>query len=324
MTVLEARSLKMYFSTKKGDVHAVDDVSFKLQSGRVLGLAGESGSGKTSIALTLLRLLPTNGRIISGGVYLDDENLLEIPEDVLRREIRWKRISMVPQAAMNALNPVFKVGDQIKEAILAHGDVDDATATQKTAELFAEVGISPERITSYPHEFSGGMKQRAMIAMALALNPDVLIADEPTTALDVIVQAQILVLLRELQRTKNMAMLLITHDLSLVAEMSTDVAIIYAGQIVEYAPATKIYHDPKHPYTIGLMKAFPNIEAEKTKTKLISIPGAPPDLVNLPTACRFADRCRFATSKCTSEAPPLLEVEQGHLSRCWYASDMHL
>ncbi len=321
MTLLEVRNLRMYFETKQGMVHAVDDVSINLDQGQVIGLAGESGSGKSSIALAVLNLLPSNGKLLNGGVFLDDQEISKMPENRLR-EIRWKKISLISQGAMNALNPVFRVGDQIKEAITAHSDASDVAAKSKVKQLLVDVGISPDRYTSFPHELSGGMKQRAMIAMALALDPEVVIADEPTTALDVIMQAQILLLLRDLQKAKKMAMILITHDLSLVAEMCNTVAIIYAGQVVEYGSASKIFHNPKHPYTIGLIKAFPNIEAPKSK--LVSIPGAPPDLIRVPVGCRFAERCPFATSKCTAEMPSLREIEPGHTSRCWYAEDMHL
>lgn len=321
MALLDVKNLKMYFSTREGDVHAVDGVSFSLEKGKVLGLAGESGSGKSSLALTLLRLLPSNGRILEGSVLLNGIDLSTLSDAQLRREIRWKRISLVSQAAMNALNPVFRVGEQIKEAIRSHTDVSDVRATSMVKSLLEEVGISKDRYNSYPHELSGGMKQRSMIAMALALDPEIVIADEPTTALDVIVQAQILVLLRSLQKSKQLSLILITHDLSLVAEMSDIVAIIYAGQIVEYGPASKVYHDPRHPYTIGLIKAFPNLEAKKQR--LISIPGSPPDLVKPPMGCRFAARCSFATTKC-QEPPTLDKVDEDHLARCWYAGEMHL
>jgi peptide/nickel transport system ATP-binding protein len=223
---------------------------------------------------------------------------------------------------MNSLNPVFRIGDQIKEAIKSHTDISDVVATSMVKRLLEEVGISQDRYSSYPHEMSGGMKQRAIIAMALALDPEIVIADEPTTALDVIVQAQILVLLRSLQRSKNLALILITHDLSLVAEMCDTVAILYGGQIVEYGPASKIFHNPSHPYTLGLIRAFPNLEAKKQR--LLSIPGAPPDLLKPPQACRFAARCPYATAKCTSEVPPVDEVEPGHLSKCWYAREIHI
>ncbi len=322
MALLEVKDLKMHYETRDGPVHAVDDISFVLEKGKVLGLAGESGSGKSSIAITLLRLLPGNGKIIQGGVFLDGEDIANIPESTLRKDIRWKRISLISQAAMNALNPVFRIGDQIREAIITHSEVDKESAEANARELLEEVGIPADRYSSYPHELSGGMRQRTMIAMALALNPDIVIADEPTTALDVIVQAQILVLLRGLQRSKKMAMILITHDLSLVAEMCDNVAIIYGGQIVEFGSASQLFHNPRHPYTIGLIKSFPSLEAKKSR--LSSIPGSPPDLVHPPIGCRFAARCPYATSKCTGQDPHLDEVERGHFAKCWYAGEMHL
>jgi peptide/nickel transport system ATP-binding protein len=322
VALLEVKDLKMYFATRAGEVHAVDDVSFDLEKGRVLGIAGESGSGKTSIALTLLKILPSNASIHGGSVTLGGAELMSMSDAVIRREVRWKRISMVSQAAMNALNPVFRVGDQIKEGILAHSEMTDEAAEESAKKLLEKVGISRDRYSAYPHELSGGMRQRVVIASALSLSPDVVIADEPTTALDVIVQAQILLLLKNLQKDLRMAMILITHDLSLVAEMCDDVVILYGGEVVEQGPASKIFHNPKHPYTIGLMKAVPNLEGKKQK--LLSIAGSPPDLIHPPEACRFAPRCAYATAKCTSEEPRLEEIEPGHLSRCWYARDMHL
>ena len=321
MALLEVENLKMYFTTRGGDVHAVDDVTFNVEKGEILGIAGESGSGKTSIALALLKLLPSNGKIVGGKVILDGKDLTAMSDSVIRKEIRWKRISMVSQAAMNALNPVFRVGDQIKEGILAHSDIDDSRAEESAKKLLEQVGISRDRYSSYPHELSGGMRQRVMIASALCLSPDVVIADEPTTALDVIVQAQILVLLKSLQHDFGMAMILITHDLALVAEMCDTIAILYGGQVVEQGPASRIFHNPKHPYTIGLLKAVPNLEGKKQK--LLSIPGSPPDLIHPPDACRFAPRCQYATDKCRAEAPPLETVEPDHQSRCWYAKEMH-
>ena len=319
MALLEIKNLKMYFSTKEGDVHAVDDITLSIEQGEVLGLAGESGSGKSSIALTILSLLPSNARFLQGGVFLDGQDLSRLTENELR-EIRWKKISLVSQTAMNALNPVFRVGDQIKEAIQAHSKVPNSPATGQVKYLLEEVGIPQDRYSAFPHELSGGMKQRAMIAMALALDPELVIADEPTTALDVIIQAQILVLLRALQKQKKMAMLLITHDLSIVAEMCDKVAIIYAGQIVEYGTASQVFHNPHHPYTIGLIKAFPNISAKRSK--LSSIPGAPPDLVRLPVGCRFKARCTYAKEQC-SEMPQLRELEPNHTVRCWFAEETH-
>jgi peptide/nickel transport system ATP-binding protein len=322
VTLLNVEDLTMHFATREGAVRAVEGVSFSVEKRRVLGLAGESGSGKSSIALTLMRLLPSNGKIIHGNILLDDQDVLTRSEPEFRRDVRWKKISLISQAAMNSLNPVFRVGDQIKEAITVHSTLPEAQAETQVRRLLREVGISEDRYSAFPHELSGGMKQRAIIAMALALAPPLVIADEPTTALDVIVQAQILLLLKKLQREMDMAMILITHDLSLVAEMCDDVAIIYGGQIVEYGPASAIFHNPKHPYTIGLIRAVPSVEGGKRR--LISIIGEPPDLIRVPTACRFAPRCQYATEKCRTEEPPLDVVEQGHSSRCWYAGDMHL
>jgi peptide/nickel transport system ATP-binding protein len=321
VALLEVNSLKMYFSTRQGDVHAVDDVSFSLEKGEILGIAGESGSGKTSIALTLLKLLPGNGRIVDGSIVLDGKDLTKMGDAEVRREVRWKRISIISQAAMNALNPVFRVGDQIREGILAHSDVDSESASESAKRLLEQVGISRDRYTAYPHELSGGMKQRVMIASALSLTPDIVIADEPTTALDVIVQAQILVLLKSLKKELEMSMILITHDLSLVAEMCDKVAILYGGEIVEHGPASKIFHNPRHPYTLGLMQAVPNLEGKKQK--LSSIPGSPPDLIKLSGGCRFAPRCKYATEICTKEEPKLEKVEQDHLSRCWHWEEVH-
>lgn len=322
MTLFRVEDLTMYYSTRDGAVRAVDGVSFSVEKGKVLGLAGESGSGKSSIALTLLRLLPSNAEIIQGKVQLEDEDILAIAESEFRRNIRWKRISLISQAAMNSLNPVFRVGDQIKEAITVHSSLPDAQAAAEVKSLLHQVGISEDRYSAFPHELSGGMKQRVIIAMALSLQPSLVVADEPTTALDVIVQAQILLLLKKLQREMQMAMILITHDLSLVAEMCDDVAIMYGGQIVERGSASAIFHNPKHPYTIGLIRAVPSVEGKKRR--LISIAGEPPDLTNVPIGCRFAPRCQYATQKCRTQEPTLDEVEQGHSSRCWYARDMRL
>ena len=322
MTLLEVNDLVMHYSTRAGPVRAVDRVSFSLEKGRVLGLAGESGSGKSSIALTLLRLLPSNGKILHGNILLDGQDILSRGESEFRRDIRWKEISLVSQAAMNSLNPVFCVGDQIKEAITVHSSLPDAQAATEVRRLLREVGISEDRYSAFPHELSGGMKQRAIIAMALSLSPALVVADEPTTALDVIVQAQILLLLKKLQRERDMAMILITHDLSLVAEMCDDVAIMYGGQIVEHGSASAIFHNPKHPYTIGLIHAVPSVEGGKRR--LISIAGEPPDLINVTTGCRFAPRCQYATEKCMAEEPVLDEPEPEHFARCWYAKEMHL
>ncbi len=310
----------MYYSTREGDVRAVDDVSFTLEKGTTLGIAGESGSGKSSLAYTLMKLLPQNGSIRGGKITIAGVDVSDMPEGEVRSKVRWKHISLVPQSAMNALNPVFKVGEQISEAILVHQDTDPDIAIEKSKQMLELVGIDPRRYDSYPHELSGGMRQRAMIAMALVLNPDIIVADEPTTALDVIVQAQIIQLLKDLKRTLSMSLILITHDLSLVAEMSDMVIIFYAGQIVEYGSSEALFVTPAHPYTFGLIHAFPNLKGPKTK--LISIPGTPPDLVAPPSGCRFNPRCQFATQICREVEPELRSLNGGRLVRCHHAEEV--
>jgi len=312
--LLEVRDLKMYYETAKGDVKAVDDVSFSLRLGESLGLAGESGCGKTSVALALMKLQPSNAKILSGSIKLEDMDVLELDDEAIRREVRWKRISMVPQAAMNALNPVFTVKDQIIEAILAHEDVSEKEAEARTVELLKRVGIDPSRAGNYPHEFSGGMKQRAMIAMALACNPEIVIADEPTTALDVIVQAQVLKVIKTLQRELGLSMILISHDLSVVAETCDRTIIMYAGNVVENTATLEIFRHPLHPYSIGLIGAFPKLTGERKR--LESITGNPPNLLHPPPGCRFHPRCPHAKEVCTKLAPPLMETHENHWVAC--------
>ncbi len=314
MALLEVDSLKVYFSTIRGYVKAVDGVSFTVKKGEAFGLAGESGCGKTTTALSILRLLPSNGEIKGGKILFDGMDIVTLDEETLRKEIRWKRISIVFQGAMNALNPVFTIGDQIMEAILAHEDVTKAKALARTKKLLELVGLSPMLVKRYPHELSGGMKQRVMIAMALACNPDLVIADEPTTALDVIVQAQILNLLKDLRKRLNLSIILISHDLSIIAELCDRVAIMYAGKIVETGTVYQIFKNPKHPYTRGLIQSFPNIRAPKSEFK--SIPGAPPNLLHPPPGCRFHPRCPYTKQVCKEEEPEMVEVEPGHFVAC--------
>jgi peptide/nickel transport system ATP-binding protein len=260
----------------RGWVRAAEDVSFKVKSGEALGIAGESGCGKTTVALSLLKILPSGGRIRRGKIIYDGTDLVPLTDNQMRK-IRWKGIAIVFQGAMNAFNPVNKIGDQIIEAIRLHDHgADKQTALNRARSLLELVGVDPDRVNNYPHEFSGGMRQRALIAMALAANPKLLIADEPGTALDVIVQAQTLKLLRELKDKLGLAMIMISHDLSIIAETCEKVAIMYAGRIVEYGDAEEIFKNPLHPYTQGLVKAFPSIHGDRQR--LVSIPGAPPDL----------------------------------------------
>jgi len=314
MPLLDVRGLKMYYSTLKGDVKAVDGVRLQMEKGGSLGLAGESGCGKTTLALSIMRLLPWNGRIVDGSILFDGVDISEMDEKIFTRDYRWKRMSYVFQGAMNALNPVFRVGDQIAEAILIHESVKKKEAMDRARELFGLVGIDPDRTASYPHELSGGMKQRVMIAMALACNPDFIIADEPTTALDVIVQAQTLQVINDLRKKLGLTMMLITHDLSVVAETCTTCAIMYAGKIVEYADIETIFTNPAHPYTKALISAFPSIKEERRE--LESISGAPPNLLNPPTGCRFNPRCPYRMDVCTREEPEYVDLGGGHFAAC--------
>ena len=313
--LLEVIDLKTYFYTTKGIVKAVDGVSFTLNKGEVLGLAGESGCGKSTTAYSLIRLVPPPGRIVSGKIMFEGKDLLKLSDEEFRREIRWKKISMVFQGAMNALNPVYTVGDQIAEVLMLHKGLTKKEAFEEAKKLLSMVGIDPRRVRSYPHELSGGMKQRVMIAMALALNPPLVIADEPTTALDVVVQAQIMNLLKKLQREYNMSIILITHDLSLIAEIADKVAIMYAGKIVEFGTAEQVYGNPQHPYTQALLRSIPRLHGEITKLEWI--PGTPPDLISPPPGCRFAPRCNRVMDICNKEEPPIVEVEPGHYVSCW-------
>lgn len=318
MALLEVERLKTYFKTMRGYVKAVDDVSFKLEKGEALGLAGESGCGKTTTALSVLKILPSNGEILGGKILFSGKDLTRIPEETMRKKVRWTGISIVFQGAMNALNPVYKVGDQIVEAIQLHEDIKKEEAVKRTKKLLEMVGIEPSRFNNYPHEFSGGMRQRALIAMSICSNPELLIADEIGTALDVIVQAQILKLLRELQKRLNLSMILITHDLSIIAETCDKCSIMYAGKIVEHGSVHDIFLKPLHPYTQGLISAFPNIKAERTKME--SIPGFPPDLLSPPSGCRFHPRCKYAMDVCKKEIPKLIEANKGHYVACHLVS----
>jgi peptide/nickel transport system ATP-binding protein len=313
--LLDVENLTVYYNILRGQVKAVEGVKFIVEKGESLGLAGESGCGKTTVALSIMRLLPSNGKILGGKILFRKKNIVDMPDDDVRNEIRWKKIAIVFQGAMNALNPVYKISEQITEAIRLHEpDVDKKTAIERAEKLFELVGIDPKRIHNYPHEFSGGMRQRAMIAMALACNPELLIADEPGTALDVIVQAQVLKLLSELKAKLNLSMILITHDLSIISETCEKAAIMYAGKLVESGAVRSIFKEPLHPYTQGLIGAFPNIYSPKAEIK--SIEGQPPDLFNPPSGCRFHPRCQYAMEICEKKDPPFLEVEKGHFVAC--------
>jgi len=317
MTILEVRDLSINYMTEDGvALNAVEGLTFSLEQGRSLGLVGESGCGKTTVMLSLMRLLPEAGRIINGQILLNGQDLLQISEREMQ-SVRWKDISMVFQGAMNALNPVRTVESQIIEAIQHPGmDFTTRQARNRAGELLELVGIPAKRGRQYPHQFSGGMKQRAIIAMALACNPQVLIADEPTTALDVMIQAQIIELLEEMQSLLGLSLVLVTHDLGVVAEMCDDVLVMYGGTVAEYASSDTIFNNPSHPYTQRLLKAFPDIA--EPGSDLASIPGNPPRLDNLPPGCRFEPRCHVSNGEplCLKQLPPLLEVESGHQAAC--------
>jgi peptide/nickel transport system ATP-binding protein len=308
--LLEIKNLNAYYHTTDGVVKAVDSISFPVKNGETVGLVGESGCGKSTVALSILGLLPPGGSIHSGEIRFKGRNLVRM-NDAQIREIRGKKISIAFQGAMNALNPVKTIRDQIVESILLHDQIGKAQAQQKAAELFTQVGIAPHRLGEYPHQLSGGMKQRAMIAMALSSDPELLIADEPVTALDVMVQAQILELIKTLRRTLNLSILMITHDLSVVAETCDFVVVMYAGKIVEYV---KMGAQFLHPYTRRLFRAFPNIRAPKEFVQ--GIPGSPPDLINPPPGCRFFPRCDVGMQRCEYETPATSQVSEDHSVAC--------
>lgn len=313
--LLEIDDLVINYETRsKGTLRAIDGVSFEIGENEIFGLVGESGCGKSTIAKAILGLLPRNGSVVDGEIRFKGVNLVGLSNESLN-DVRWSNISMISQGAMNALNPVMRISSQITEAIRSGGNVSKSLARSRVKELFELVGLDPERIDDYPHQFSGGMKQRAYIAMALAQDPDLVIADEPTTALDVIVQDQVLKRILELQDEFDLSILLITHDISVVAETCDTLGIMYAGKLMERGNLKSIFSEPYNPYTLGLKNAFPSLSGELRE--LVDIPGTPPDLSQLPTGCRFVDRCPFAKPECRMEHPPLVEVQDGHYSACY-------
>lgn len=319
MSLLEIRNLKIHYRTKSDIVEAVDDVTFSVERGGTLGLVGESGCGKTTIAKAIMRLMPQNGIIAGGEILFNGRNLIDLSPDEVRK-YRWENVAMISQSAMNSLNPVARVGNQLIEAMQAHRKVSRDVAEKRMAEVFELVGLSIERARDYPHQFSGGMKQRAVIAMALLLDPELIIADEPTTALDVLVQDQIILKIKELLNQLSNAMILITHDIAVVAETCERMVIMYAGKIMEHADTDDIFYNPYNPYTLGLQNAFPSVKGERKK--LISIPGYPPSLIDPSPGCRFALRCPFVLPVCPEQEPPLAEVGPGHYSACHRSADV--
>ncbi|MCA3564380.1 MAG: ABC transporter ATP-binding protein [Methylocystis sp.] len=317
--LLEVRGLRTYFQTETGVHHAVDGVSFSLHANRTLGIVGESGCGKSVTSLSIMRLLAEPPAIRAGG------EILYRGEDLARKsrrgmeELRGSRLSMIFQEPMTSLNPVYRVGDQIAEGLIRHKGLSKAAARERAIEMLRLVRIpSPgTRVDAFPHEMSGGMRQRVMIAMALACEPDLLIADEPTTALDVTIQAQILDLMRDLRQRTGAAIILITHDLGVIAEMADEVAVMYAGRIVEMADVTALFADAQHPYTLGLMASIPRLDEDRSR--LSTIEGMVPSPDAMPAGCRFAPRCPLADARCRAEEPPLRELSAGHIAACWKA-----
>jgi oligopeptide/dipeptide ABC transporter ATP-binding protein len=313
--LLNVNNLTVEYWARRGKIRAVEDVSFSLEKGETLGVVGESGSGKSTLGLSLIHLVPYPGRIVRGMILLEGQDVLKLGKEKTR-DLRGRRISYVFQDPMTSLNPVERIVSHFVELIHTHEPkVTKAEATTRAKQLFKDVGIQSERIDDYPHQLSGGMRQRVMIALALALSPSIVIADEPTTALDVIVQAKILDLLKTLQDRYGMALMLITHDLSIVLERSDKIIVMYAGRIVERAPSSTLYAQTLHPYSQGLLKSIPNIEL--AEQKLTAIGGSPPDLLHPPTGCRFWPRCPYVMETCKIKDPPLFETGSAHLVRCY-------
>ena len=321
-TLLDVQDLHTVFEKDGNEVHAVNQVSFDVKEGEILAIVGESGSGKSITAMSLLRLIPSPpGRIVGGRVLFNDQDLLDLDDEQIRR-LRGRDIAMIFQEPMTSLNPSLRIGRQLAEPLRVHGSVPKEKVRERCLELLRQVrlGDPEKRLDAYPHELSGGMRQRVMIAMGLACLPKLLIADEPTTALDVTVQAQILELLRDLVRANNSSMMLITHDLGVVARYADRINVMYAGRIVERGTAEEIFHHPKHPYTLGLMESMPRLD-QAPGSRLTPIPGQPPDLSDPPPGCPFHPRCRFAEARCRSERPPLEQITENHWKACWVDTD---
>jgi peptide/nickel transport system ATP-binding protein len=314
--LLQVENLSVRYLTRGGEVSAVEDVSFVLEAGDVLGLAGESGCGKTTLAMSLLKLLPENGRVERGKVLLNGTDLIPLSEDAMR-PLRWKRLSVVFQGAMNSLHPVYRVGDQILEALYAHDrTLARREARERVADLFRLVGLDPSLMDRYPHQYSGGMRQRAAIAMALACDPQLVIADEPTTGLDVLVQDSILREMQSLQQRLGMSMIHISHDIAVLAEVSSRIAVMYAGRLAELGATEEIFDRPLHPYTRALLASIPNLRGPKRR--LDHLPGEPPDLLHPPAGCLFHPRCQRATELCQERQPEFHDHGGGHFAACWH------
>lgn len=318
MSLLSIQDLGVTYEDEDGVVRAVDSINLSVEPGETLGIVGESGCGKSTVIKSLISILDDNGAIAEGQVMFKGTDLATYSTQELNEEIRWKEISYIPQNAMASLDPVYRIGTQIVEAIQAHTDRSKAEARDRAMQLLNDVGLDDERLYDYPHELSGGQRQRAVIALALALEPSLILADEPTTGLDVVIQDEILSLLADIQEDVNCAIMLVTHDMSVVAEVADTIAVMYGGRVMEFGPTIDVFERSSHPYTIGLKNAFPSLERGSDKSRLVSIPGSPPNLRNPPMGCRFKDRCPFATVDCGSVEPPTVDVGKRHEAKCHY------
>ena len=315
MPLLELDSVTVDYRTSRGTIRAVEDVSFSLEKGKTLGLAGESGSGKSTLGLSLMRLVPYPGVIVNGHIRINQTDVTELPEPRMR-SVRGGKVAYIFQDPMTSLNPVKRISAHFLELIRTHEpNTSKEEALERTKTMLKDLGILPERINDYPHQFSGGMRQRIMIGLAIVLNPDLVIADEPTTALDVIVQAKILDLLENLRKIYGMALIIISHDLSIILERCDKIIVMYAGHMFEYASSLELHRNPRHPYTQGLLQSIPNIEL--VDQKLAAIPGSPPNMLNPPTGCRFWPRCSYVMEICRTKEPPLIDTGHNHLVRCF-------
>ncbi len=313
MALLEVNDLVMYYRTRKGTVKAVDHVSFEIEKGETLAIVGESGCGKSSLSRAIIRLLPRNVEVYEGKVFLNGTNIMELSEEQFRKEIRWRKISMVFQGALNALNPVLKVGEQVAEPLIIHMGMDKKEAIREAREMIKQVGIAEAFVDRYPFELSGGMRQRIVIAMALITDPDLVILDEPTSALDVITQANVMNLLKRLKKERDLTYIFITHDIALASELADKMATMYAGQVIELADSESYFGKPLHPYTQKLLGSVPTLREDK---EITSIPGTPPNLLNPPVGCRFRPRCDQAMEICEEE-PPMFSLDGEHRVKCW-------
>ncbi|MFC6889995.1 ABC transporter ATP-binding protein [Halorubrum trueperi] len=319
MALLELNDLNIEYKTDQGNVRAVEDVNIQIEKGETVGIVGESGCGKTTMAKSVLGILPSNANIVSGEIIYDGKDLTERSEDFLRENIRWSEISWIAQNAMNALNPVYRIKSLFHEALSIHTDLSKAERREKIEQLLTDVDLDAAVINDYGHELSGGQRQRVIIALALALSPPLIIADEPTTGLDVVIQDQILRLISDLQKETNSAMMFISHDVNAVAEVSDKTSVMYAGNVVESGDSSDVFKSPAHPYTVGLMNAFPRIDSDPDDA-LVTIPGSPPELIDPPKGCRFKSRCPFATEDCTVTPPDTKVNNRSHVAKCHYTS----